>query len=280
MKVEVLATGLEFPEGPFITAKGELVVTEINGGRLRKIAMDGTTELFADTGGGPNGAALAPDGSVYVCNNGGTVVPGSTREPEPGRVQRVLPDGTVETFIAEVEGVPLDAPNDCVFDADGGFWFTNPDGFGKPGSICYRAPDGTAVRAATGILFPNGIGISPDGRFLVVCESNTGMLLSYKIEGPGKLSGPRPNGNIGRRSIPDGFSVDSAGRMIVAGFQTNNLFVLDMADGRPIEVIELPDHGVTNSCFGGPDHRTLFITSSEAGQVLRMEWPVPGLRLH
>jgi gluconolactonase len=280
MKVEVLATGLEFPEGPFLDANGDLVVTEINAGKLTKIAADGTKSLFAETGGGPNGAALAPDGSVYVCNNGGQVATDGTRKAEPGRIQRVTADGKVEDFITEVEGVALDAPNDCVFDKDGGFWFTNPNGFGKLGSVCYRSPDGATNRVTDGIQFPNGIGITPDGRFLVICESMTGSLLSHEIEGPGKVGDRKINGNIGRRSIPDGYCVDSEGRMIVAGFRTNNLFVLDMTDGRPLEFVELPGTGPTNSCFGGPDFRTLFITSSTAGEVLKCEWPVPGMRLH
>jgi gluconolactonase len=132
---------------------------------------------------------------------------------------------------------------------------------------------------AEGLQFPNGIGLSPDGRFLIVCESMTGALHSYQIEGPGKLSAARLNGHIGRRSIPDGFCVDSEGHMIVAGFRTKNLFVLDMADGRPLDLIPLPDEGPTNCCFGGPDFKTLYITSSQKGELLAMEWPVPGLKL-
>ena len=280
MKFEVLATGLAFPEGPFIARDGDLVVTEIGAGRLTRIAPDGTKSLFAQTGGGPNGAALASDGAVYVCNNGGFPANRGEPPPERGRLQRVALDGTVTDLLLEVEGVPLDGPNDCVFDADGGFWFTNPNGFGPPGSVCYVGADGVAVRVASGLQFPNGIGLSADGQRLVVCESVNGNLLSFEVEGPGKLSAPRANGNIGRRSIPDGFCVDSLGRMIVAGFRTKSLFVLDMADGRPIEVIELPGEGITNSCFGGPDFRTLFVTSSQAGEVLVAEWPVPGMHLN
>jgi gluconolactonase len=279
VKIDVLAEGLAFPEGPFLTAAGDLVVTEIQGGRLTRIGPGGTKTLFAETGGGPNGAALAPDGSVYVCNNGGQVASAGAAAQHAGSIQRVAPGGAVTTVLAEIDGEPLDAPNDCVFDGDGGFWFTNPNAQGKPGSICYLAADGAARRAASGLQFPNGIGISPDGRFLVVCESMTGALHSYRIEGPGVLSEPRLNGHIGRRSIPDGFCVDSLGRMIVAGFQTKNLFVLDMADGRPLDIVALPEEGPTNCCFGGPEFRTLYVTSSRTGRLLTIEWPVPGMRL-
>lgn len=280
MKIDILATGLEFPEGPTITAAGELVVTEIQGGRLTRIASDGTKSTFAETGGGPNGAALAPDGSIFVCNNGGQVANTGDKPTEPGRIQRVTPDGAVTTLLTEVEGVALDAPNDGVFDADGGFWFTNPNANREPGTVCYLPPgDGPPVRVTGGIRFPNGLGITPDGKVLVVCESMTGSLHAFEIEGPGKVAAGRVHAHIGRRSIPDGFCIDSLGRMIVAGFRTNNLFVFDMAEGRPVQVVELPDQGPTNCCFGGPDLRTLYVTSSQAGQVLVMEWPVPGMAL-
>ncbi|OAI41126.1 hypothetical protein AYO38_04385, partial [bacterium SCGC AG-212-C10] len=249
----------------------------IQGGKLTKVAMDGTKSTFVDCGGGPNGAAVAPDGSVYICNNGGQVASAGQQKAEAGRIQRVAPDGTLSTILTEVEGTALDAPNDCAFDSEGGFWFTNPNGFGNPGSVCYLSPSGEATRVASGIEFPNGIGISPDGRYLVICESMTGGLHSFEIEGPGKLGPRKTNGNIGRRSIPDGFCVDSQGRMIVAGFRTNNLFVLDMSDGKPLEIVEMPDTGNTNCCFGGPNFSTLFVTSSQKGEVLSIEWPVPGL---
>ncbi|MFN0094919.1 MAG: SMP-30/gluconolactonase/LRE family protein [Dehalococcoidia bacterium] len=281
MHIEVIATGLSFPEGPIILPDGSLVVTEIGAGQLTRVGLDGATSRFAGTGGGPNGAARMPDGSVIVCNNGGFPKERGGPPPERGRLQRVTEGGAVVAdLLLDVGGAPLDAPNDCVVDASGGLWFTNPAGFGKLGNVCYLAPDGRATVAADGFLFPNGIGLSASGARLVICESETGNLLGFEVEGPGKLSAPQINGNIGRRSIPDGFAVDSLGRMIVAGFRTKSLFVLDMDDGRPIEVIELPDEGVTNCCFGGPDFRTLFITSSRKGEVLRLEWPVPGLRLN
>ena len=62
----VVATGLEFPEGPAFDRSGNLYVTEIQGGQISRIAPDGTVEVFANTGGGPNGAAFGPDGDLYV----------------------------------------------------------------------------------------------------------------------------------------------------------------------------------------------------------------------
>jgi len=156
-----------------------------------------------------------------------------------------------------------------------------PDWTGNPASVCYLAPDGTASRAYSGLRFPNGLGVTDDNRFLIVAESMTGSLLGFKIESPGVLRPqPKSNGSIGRRSIPDGFCFDSTGRMIVAGHETDNLFVLDAADGRPRFVVDLPEAGPTNCCFGGDDFTTLNVTSSDQGNLLAIEWDVPGMKLH
>src|SRR6478609_11092015 len=68
---EVLASGLEFPEGPVAMPDGSVLVVEIAGGRLTRVLPNGELRNVADLGGGPNGAALGPDGHCYVCNNGG-----------------------------------------------------------------------------------------------------------------------------------------------------------------------------------------------------------------
>src|SRR5579862_5730249 len=66
-----IASGLEFPEGPVALADGSVLVVEIAGGRLTRVRPDGALKTVARLGGGPNGAALGPDGHCYVCNNGG-----------------------------------------------------------------------------------------------------------------------------------------------------------------------------------------------------------------
>ncbi|MFN0089592.1 MAG: SMP-30/gluconolactonase/LRE family protein [Acidimicrobiales bacterium] len=287
MEITVVARGQAFPEGPAVDRQGRLHWVELAGQRIARLEADGSVSTFAETGGGPNGCAFGPDGSLWVCNNGGgwpkaPSTAGRGKGPGgPGCVQRISADGkTVETALTEIDGVPLAGPNDCAFDADGGLWFTDPEWGAEVSSVCWLGPDGAAVRAYTGVAFPNGIGVTEDGRFLIVCESMTGNLLGFRIEGPGRLSGPKPNGNIGRRSIPDGFCFDSAGRMIIAGHQTNCLFVLDAADGRPRAVVELPDAGPTNCCFGGEGFRTLYVTSSDVGDILALDWDVPGMALH
>ena len=71
MKLREVASGLQFPEGPVAMADGSVLVVEIARGTLSRVTPDGRIHVVADLGGGPNGAAIGPDGAVYVCNNGG-----------------------------------------------------------------------------------------------------------------------------------------------------------------------------------------------------------------
>jgi len=293
MQIHHLASGLMFPEGPAIGPDGMLYVTEIAGQRISQISDTGIVTTFAETGGGPNGAAFDGVGNLLVCNNGGrwptdksSTEDAGPVENGPGRIQTISASGTVNDTLFEIDGVPLNAPNDLCFDGYGGFYFTDPiwsglvGGERDGGPVCYVDANGTATRVAGGIGFPNGLGVRDDGRVLVVCESLTGMLLSFQIEAPGVLSSAsKANGMIGRRSVPDGFCFDASGRIIVAGHGSNNLFVLDGRDGRPIEVIELPEPGATNCCFGGTDFKTLYVTSSDYGNVYAIDWPVEGMQL-
>ncbi len=134
--VRVLATDLEFPEGPVVMPDGSVVLVEIRGQRLTRVWPDGRKEVVAQIPGGPNGAAIGPDGKCYICNNGGfswipsrgTMMPGA---PEPheyigGSIQRVdLATGKVETLFDKCGEHPLKGPNDLVFDRHGGLWFTD-----------------------------------------------------------------------------------------------------------------------------------------------------------
>src|ERR1700710_2865116 len=88
--VRVIATDLEFPEGPVVMPDGSVVLVEIRGKRLTRVWPDGRKEVVAEIPGGPNGAALGPDGKCYICNNGGfswipsrgTLMPGPPSQAE------------------------------------------------------------------------------------------------------------------------------------------------------------------------------------------------------
>ena len=184
--VTVVATGLRFPEGPIALSDGSVLVVEIARGAVSRVLPDGAVGVVAETGGGPNGMALGPDGRCYVCNNGGfewreingQPVPGlQGPDYEGGRIEAVdLETGEVEVLYRESDRGPLRGPNDIVFDAHGGFWFTD---FGKMrrndmdrGFVHYARADGSGCREVIrGLTTPNGIGLSPDGGTLYVAET-------------------------------------------------------------------------------------------------------------
>src|SRR5580698_7775106 len=89
MTLEVLAEGLQFPEGPIAMADGSVILVEIARGALSRV-WNGKVEVICDLGGGPNGAALGPHRAVYVVNNGGGgLVIRGTLPPSQGGIDRV-----------------------------------------------------------------------------------------------------------------------------------------------------------------------------------------------
>jgi gluconolactonase len=298
---EVIATGLHFPEGPIAMPDGSVLVVEIEGGTLTRVLPNGQKQVVAELGGGPNGAALGPDGHVYVCNNGGfswrtddgfTRPTGAAATYKGGAIQRVdLSTGKVQTLYTECDGVPLHGPNDIVFDAHGGFWFTD---FGKTfedrmmrGAVYYASTDGKSIRrAAHPVLTPNGIGLSPDGRTLYVSETETSRLWSYPVKEPGVLgheAWPSPNGGRLVHGLAgfqrfDSLAVEEGGNIAVATLVRGGISVFS-PEGELLEFHAAPEGYCTNICFGGPDRRTAFITLSGYGQLFAARWPRAGLAL-
>lgn len=298
----IVATGLCFPEGPVALPDGSVLLVEIEQGCLTRIFPDGSRTLAARTGGGPNGAAVGPDGAIYVCNNGGFAwhrEPGILRpggqaaDYQGGSIQRVdLRSGTVQTLYTHCDGQPLHGPNDLVFDRHGGFYFTcngkRRDREIDRGGVYYAMPDGSAIREVIfPIPFPNGVGLSPDEATLYVAETETGRLWKFAIEQPGKvtlLPYPSPSGGAyvwgsGDYQRLDSLKVEADGRICVATLiQGRVTSVRD--DGSGAEYFVMTDRSTTNLCFGGDDMRDVHVTLSSTGQLLKMRWPRPGLKLN
>lgn len=293
-----VASALQFPEGPLLMPDGSIAFVEVRRGTLSRIGADGVVEVVAELGGGPNGAALGPDGHVYVANNGGfrwseingLVLPFdlATRSNEPpgfagGWIDRVDPaSGAHEVLYRDCDGDPFVGPNDLVFDAHGGFWFTD---FGKMrarsidrGHLHYARADGSHVhRVPFPMLGPNGVGLSPDGTRVYVAESHTGRLLAWDLSGPGEVVSPAPEVVVATASHFDSLAVEEDGHVVVAAI-SHGLCVI-APDGSHHEYVELPDPMTTNVCFGGPDRRTAFATLSGHGRLVALDWPRPGLAL-
>jgi len=168
MDIELVCDGLQFPEGPIAMADGSVVLVEIQRKTLTRITASGARETIAECGGGPNGAAIGPDGAVYITNNGGSfsyyeheglLIPGETPATHRGGlIQRVdLKTGKIDTLYTECDGRRLEGPNDLVFDRQGGFWFTDHGStieHGRMlGGLYYAQPDGSKITLARWTLF-------------------------------------------------------------------------------------------------------------------------------
>src|SRR4051794_29389551 len=112
-----------------------------------------------------------------------------------GRIQRIdIDTGEVEDLYTECNGIGLRGPNDLVFDAHGGVWFTDP-GKGRPpemdrGGLYYAKADGSSITEVVyPLASPNGVGLSPDGAKVYVAETHSGRLWSWDVESPGVLTG-------------------------------------------------------------------------------------------
>lgn len=298
MDVTVITQGLAFPEGPVALSDGAVLVVEIQRGTLTRVAEDGTQSIVAELGGGPNGAALGPDGHCYICNNGGfewhkgrdgRVFPGEQpANYTGGRIERVdLKTGAVETLYEACNGERLKGPNDLVFDQTGGFWFTDhgktsPRTRDRTG-VFYAAADGSRIEE---VIFPmeapNGIGLSPDEKTLYVAETPTGRLWAYAIASPGALDVDIPRRMLAQRPdfhMFDSLAVDASGNVCVATLITGGI-TSHSPDGSAVEFFAMPDVLTTNIAFGGEDLQTAYITLSSTGKLIKATWPTPGLRLN
>ena len=305
MDYRVVATELQFPEGPLELPGGDILVTEIRAGTLTRIKPDGTKSTFAHTGGGPNGAAIGPDGAIYVAQNGGfswserTLADGSTgifpgEQPQDyigGQIQRVSPDGSeVITLYDNCNGERLKGPNDLVFDAEGNFYFTDhgktrPRDRDRTG-IYYASPDGKMIKE---VIFPmeapNGIGLSPDGRTLYIAETPTARVWACTLNGPGEIAGRSILATVTgvaptNLALLDSLCVDGEGNVLVATLIHGGITSI-APDGSQTTHEPCPDVLTTNCCFAGPDLRTLYVTCSTTGRLLAFDnWPTKGLRLN
>lgn len=297
----VVADGLEFPEGPVALGDGSVLVVEVRGPRVTRITPDGARETVAAwdraTTAGPNGLAVGPDGSLYVCNNGGFAwyerrgfwlpsAPGTGAGQSPeyigGSIDRIdLDTGEVTVVYTACAGHRLCGPNDLVLDASGGMWFSD---HGKVRAhdedrvgVYYATVDGSFSRRAIFPLSgPNGIGLSPDGAVLYVAETPTGRLWAWDITEAGRVDHRSKRCLANTLGHFDSLAVEADGTVVVAALGEGLCVVRPSGE---ISYVRVPGPLATNICFGGDDRRTAYVTEAGEGLLLAYEWPRPGLRL-
>lgn len=321
----LLASDLGYPEGPVYQSDGSVLVVEVQGGKLTRIKPDGTMETVANFSSdpnvpaGPNGAAIGPDGAIYICNNGGLTwseineTPKNLRTQVPlfqppnytsGSIQRVS-NGQITTLYTACNGVPLRSPDDLVFDKNGNFWFTD---WGKLRladrditGIYYSQPDGKSISQAPQHRFrsaPNGIALSPKDDRLYVAETYARWIVYWQLNESGKIvpnKSTQDGSYLLTPDIPgqlDSMAIDEEGNVYVATLLPKGQdptvpggITVIGPQGKILDFIELVVEGMpeplpSNICFGGKDRRTAFITLAGTGRLVSCEMKIPGKALH
>jgi gluconolactonase len=302
--MQIITDGLRFPEAPVVMPDGSVIVTEIEQGRITRVAPDGSKTEVATPGGGPNGLAIGPDGKLYCCNNGGFnwseaggfLAPhGIASDYSGGRIERIdIDTGEVEILYKSGDhGCVLRGPNDIVFDEHGGFWFTD---HGKVDyaarchdivGIFYGKIDGSHLEE---VVFPsnnpNGVGLAPDGSALYAAETYTCRLMKFNITAPGKVA---PDAGPGGPGIPlyrpagykffDSLAVEASGNICVATIGECGISVIS-PEGELVEFVPTDDIFTTNIAFGGEDMMDAYLTLSGSGRLVKTRWSRPGLKLN
>jgi gluconolactonase len=268
----------------YFVGRNQVSRLDLHGG-----AMQGKVDVFLDKVANPNTSVVDTQGRVLVCEAAGR------------RVTRTGKDGVTEVLADNYEGKKLNSPNDISLDSKGRIYFTDPR-YGRMDDLEIKDSDGKFIEGVyridapgkvTRILTheverPNGLLVSPDDRYLYVADNynnRTGgarKLYRFGLRSDGSTV---PDSRVlifdwktGRG--PDGFKMDRKGRLYVAAgrnrasqYETadefkGGVYILSPA-GKLLEFVHFERDETTNCAFGGPDLKTLFVTS--AGQL----WSVP-----
>lgn len=284
-EIEPIAEGLGFPEGPVVMDDGSVIVVELAAGRVTR-CWNGRKEVVCQIGGGPNGAAIGPDGALWLCNNGGLDQQRMQSASGPGaegRIERIdLATGKFERLYDACDGIPLEGPNDLVFDSAGRLWFTcmgrAHEQVRTIGGLFTCLPDGSAITAINRhAVSYNGIGLSPDQRSIYVADTFQARI--YRYDNTPEAQNPQMVGTVPGHVWLDSLAMTAAGNVCVGTLHSGAITTVTAA-GETATTLAFPDENfVTNIAFGGTDMRDAYVTLSGTGRLVRARWPEPGLRL-
>lgn len=267
-KVEKVAGGFLFLEGPVWHKDGFLLFSDVPQNKIFKWLKKNTTEVWRDPSGESNGLTFDLKGRLIACEQGNR------------RVSRTEKDGSITVIADKYKGKRLNSPNDCVVRSDGAIFFTDPTYGLRRGKRKQKLAFQGVYRVTPGeepvLLFkdkigePNGIAFSPDEKTLFVCDSSRDTIRAFKVKDDDSLSDGKI---IARPSFPDGMKVNIKGYLFVTA--TNGIVIYD-SGGTQLAVIEIPAWPA-NCAFGDEDNKTLFITARTSLYKVRVK--IPGVKV-
>ena len=261
-KVEKLAEGFSFTEGPAVDKKGNVYFTDQPNNKIMKWSTNGKLSVFLDKSGRANGMYFDKKGKLLTCSD------------MDNELWSIDSKGKHDVLLSDYKGKKLNGPNDLWIHPSGGIYFTDPlyvrDYWTRDPKIqqegeyvYYMSPDRkTIVPVALDLEKPNGIIGTPDGKLLYIADIKANKTYVYEIQNDGSLAGKKLFTELGS----DGMTIDSEGNIYLTG---RGVIVFN-PQGERIEHIQVDARWTANVCFGGKDMRTLFITASQYLYSLRM----------
>jgi gluconolactonase len=286
-RLECVATGFAFTEGPVWSGDGALLFSSPNTNAIYRWHPSGRVSVFRSKSGysgtdigrftqpGSNGLTFDPQGRLTICQHGNR------------RVIRVEPHGNITVLADVYEGQRLNSPNDLVYRSDGMLFFTDPP-FGLPGTFddpekelefsgVFAARDGRVTLVTDGLEGPNGLAFSPDERYLYVgnWDPDRKVVMRYELDAECRVFASQVLFDMtsadGEDAI-DGVKVDEAGNVYVCG--PGGIWVIS-PNGEHLGTLRLPE-APHNLAWGGEGARTLYVTALTS--VYRIQLQIPGIR--
>jgi gluconolactonase len=253
-KLEKLAGGFLFTEGPSSDAHGNIYFTDQPNDRIMVWSNSGELSTFLQPCGRSNGLSFDSKGSLWACAD------------EKNELWKIDPDKKVTRFPVKYQGKILNGPNDLWITKESGIYFTDPY-YHRPWwdhktmpqdiqAVYYLAPDHeTIMRVADDLVQPNGIVGTPDGKTIFVADIGANKTWSYTVNKDHTLGNKKLFCELGS----DGMTIDTRGNIYLTG---KGVTIFNSA-GRQIGHIDVPEDWTANVCFGGPDMKSLYITASK-----------------
>lgn len=262
-EIRKLSTGFRFTEGPAWDGKDSWYFSDLPGKTLHRWTLaDGLSTVRTGTEGSSNGITIDSAGRLVFC------------EVSSRRIVRRSIAGVETTIASSCDGKPIGMPNDVWCAPDGGIYFTIPrtnrqrarvvPADAVSGTVCLISADGRSIRdVGVGLVSPNGIIGSHDGKQLYVADPGAQKCWRFTVQPDGSLSEKRIAADRGS----DGLALDEFGNLYITGRDEGILIYSPNAE--PIARIRLPERP-SNMKFGGPDRRTLFVTARTSIYSVRM----------